>query len=114
MLPSRFRLTASADIERVITIGTRVYTPFATLYVLAQPEKDCTRIACVVGKRVDKTAVVRHAVQRKLRAAIITLPVTMKASYDMVIVASNTRARLMKSSEITEHILHAYTTAISA
>lgn len=113
MLPSQFRLRASADIERAIRLGMRAHTPFATLYLFPRESGGGTRIACVVGKRVDKTAVIRHAVQRKLRAAANALPLALDRPYDMVIVARNSQARLLKGNEITQYILHAIRTAIS-
>ena len=113
MLSPKFRLRASADIERTIRAGKRIQTPFAALYILAPSVVAHVRICCVAGKKVDTSAVVRHAVQRKLRAASAALPIQSDNPYDMVIVASNTLSRTMKIKEITSHLLHAITTTTS-
>lgn len=112
MLSSKHRLQKTADIQQVIRAGKRVQTPFATLYILIPAPTTHTRIACVAGKRVDKSAVGRHRIQRRLRAAAVALPLTPLNPYDMVIVAVNTQARSMSIEEITRHIAHAITSAI--
>lgn len=113
MLSPKLRLRASADIERAIRTGKRIQTPFATVYILTPSTVAHARICCVAGKKVDASAVVRHAVQRKLRAASAALPIQSDNPYDMVIVASNTLSRIMKIEEITNHLLHAITSATS-
>lgn len=113
MLSLKHRLAKTADIQQVIRLGKRVQTPFGTLYILIPALTIHTRIACVVGKRVDKSSVARHRIQRRLRAAASALPLTAQNPYDMVIVAGNTQARSMNIEEITTHIAHAITTAHS-
>lgn len=107
MLASSFRLRASADIERVTRAGKRLVVPIATIYLLSPSPSGHTRIACVAGKRVHKSSVVRHAVQRKLRAACRTLPLDLKDSYDMVIIASRADIRTMKQEEIKSTLFNA-------
>ncbi len=114
MLPPLSRLRASGDIERVIKTGRRISTPIATLYILSPSTAGCVRISCVVGKKVHKLSVVRHRVQRKLRAACNALPLGADRSYDMVIVASNVNIRTMKNDEITTILLHGIHTAFSS
>lgn len=113
MLASKYRLRASADIAHVIRNGKKIHTPCAVITILIPSPVNHTRIACVVGKKVDRSSVVRHSVQRKLRAGAAALPLEGTTPYDMVIVASNTRARTMKNEEITNHIRYAIQTAIT-
>lgn len=113
MLSPKHRLAKTADIQQVIRLGKRAQTPFATLYILIPALTTHTRISCVVGKKADKSAVGRHRIQRRLRAAASALPLMQGNPYDMVIVASNTQARSISIEEITTHIAHAITTAHS-
>ncbi len=112
MLSPSHRLAKTADIQQVIRAGKRIQTPFATLYILSPALAAKTRITCIVGKRVDKSAVGRHRIQRRLRAAAAALPLTTPNPYDMVIVAVNIQARSMNIEEVTNYLSHAITTAI--
>lgn len=114
MLHVSFRLRASADIQQVLRAGKRIHIPFAAVYILVPSPAKQTRITCVVGKRVHKTSVVRHAVQRKLRAAASALPLKQDEPYDMVIVGLSAQVRMMTNEEITKHILHAIQTTINS
>ncbi len=62
------------------------------------------RFACVAGKKVDKSAVVRHAVQRKLRAACREHITALRGSYDIVVVALTPTIRSMSLQDISQEI----------
>lgn len=109
MLPAPSRLRASTDIQRVLRTGKRIHTDIATIYILSPSPVRHIRVACVAGKKVDARAVMRHRVQRKLRAAVSALPLKEDHTYDMLIVASNTKAGFMKNEDITNNLLHAIT-----
>lgn len=107
MLARSDRLHLSADIERVTRTGVRTQTPIGAVYILTPSPAGRTRIACVVGKRVHSSAVVRHATQRKLRHACRALPNTPHGPYDMVVVASTAGIRTMNQKEIIDILSHA-------
>lgn len=85
MLARSYRLQREKDIRTVVRSGQAVHTPHVRLHFLrtARPH---SRIACVVGTRVSRSAVVRHRVQRQLRAMAHRLQKmgVLRHTYDMV------------------------------
>lgn len=106
MLPFKNRLSADSDIKRVVTIGARTRTNIASVYI-APSKVDALRFACVVGKRVHKSAVVRHSIQRKIRAACKLLDIN-RVGLDVVIVATTPEIRFMGIQDIVLEISHAF------
>src|SRR5258708_4795019 len=86
MLQPQARLRASVEIMRVLRSGTKTRLPYCTLYVRPTDAPYSVRIACVVGKKVHKSAVVRHAIQRRVRAACRAITTSIPVSCDVVIV----------------------------
>lgn len=103
MLSSPNRLTASSDIERVVVKGARVRTNIITIYS-APSDKGRIRLACVAGKKVHPSAVIRHSIQRKLRAACRLHITSLSGSYDIVVVALNQEIRVMSVDEVVRDI----------
>ena len=65
-------------------------TPFeSNIYTYPLPSGELVRVACIVGKRVHASSVVRHAIQRRLRAACSALIPMINGPYRIVIVVSN-------------------------
>lgn len=105
MLASTNRLTASQDIERVVKGGARVRTNIVALYSAPSTE-GVVRFACVAGKKVHKSAVVRHGVQRKLREACRKQSTLYTGSYDIVVVALTPQISSMDLEDVSQEIAH--------
>jgi ribonuclease P protein component len=88
MLPRSHRLRQTKQIQYVLRHGRRLNTPYLRIYTHPGATAH-TRIACVVGKSVDRSAVKRHHYQRWLRelarAALVAHP--KAPPYDMVWIA---------------------------
>lgn len=81
------RLRASADIMRVLKSGRKARFFGFSLYVAPVLESGAgLRIACIVGKKVHASSVVRHAIQRRVRAAAARSIHALPTGYDVVIV----------------------------
>ena len=84
MLPSQNRLKKAHDINRVYRQGK--YGGGGALSIKARrtgrPE---SRAAVVVGKKVDKRAVVRNRNRRRLAAVLVKLWPGVAAGYDIVV-----------------------------
>lgn len=106
MLPFKNRLSADSDIKRVVTTGARVRTNIASVYI-APSNVGALRFACIAGKKVHKSAVVRHSVQRKIRSACKFLDIKQE-QLDIVIVATTPEIRFMKVQDIAREISHAF------
>ncbi|MEK7500234.1 MAG: ribonuclease P protein component [Patescibacteria group bacterium] len=88
MLARKNRLTKSIDIENVVVRGTRVRGKNIAIYS-AVNTLPVVRFACVAGKKVHASSVVRHRVQRKIRAACASVITSFRGSYDIVVVAQS-------------------------
>lgn len=92
----------SQRIRIVLRSGQRFETPSTTLVVVSTPSPS-GEVACVVGKKVHKSAVVRHRYQRLMRAALAEVP-KKKPAYDMVVMAKPTILSLQKLSELEREL----------
>ncbi len=103
MLALENRLTASSDIKKVVMQGRCVRTK--SMNICSSPSSlNHVRFACVAGKKVHASAVVRHGVQRKLRAACREVITTIDGSYDIVVVALTKNIRSMSVRDIAKEI----------
>jgi ribonuclease P protein component len=84
MLPIPNRLRKSSDITRVYRQGR--YGGGGDLSLKARPNHlPESRAVVVVGKKVDKRAVVRNRLRRRCAAALVRLWKGVPAGYDIVV-----------------------------
>ena len=62
-------LRRQRDFDRLFESGQRYYDKLMVTVVRRRPESDQARVAFIVGSRVDKRAVVRNRIKRRLREA---------------------------------------------
>ena len=89
-------LRRQRDFDRLFESGKRYYDKLLVTVVCLRPESDQARVAFIVGRKVDKRAVVRNRVKRRLREAwcrqipepdrgadiaFVALPASAQASY---------------------------------
>ncbi|MXY36023.1 MAG: ribonuclease P protein component [Dehalococcoidia bacterium] len=77
-------LRRRADFEQVFLSGTFVRGRTVSLRILERGEGP-TRIGFAVGKRLDKRAVIRNRVRRRLREVLRRLD--LRDRYDVVVIA---------------------------
>jgi ribonuclease P protein component len=100
----------SREIEHLVKTGTKIRVSFGTVYIHIPSETGISRVACVAGKKAHRLAVIRHAIQRRLRAAVKSLPSSSSIpSYEMVIVASSVKVREMEFQDIIGELHHGLT-----
>lgn len=99
MVPGRLRLRSRDDIQRVVRSGKRVVTPYVFIY--ASPGlNQHSRVACIVSKKVSKSAVRRHRYQRWLRESAQRFLPQMPAPTDMVWVGRPALVNLHTGAEL--------------
>ena len=77
-------LRRRADFEQVFSSGTFVGGRTVSLRILERGE-GATRVGFAVGKRLDKRAVIRNRVRRRLREVLGRLK--LRGGYDVVVIA---------------------------
>jgi len=84
MLPAANRLRKTRDINLVYKRG--VYGGAGDLSVKVMPNRlPQSRLVVVVGKKIDKRAVVRNRIRRRLVESVRQMWATVPASYDIVV-----------------------------
>lgn len=102
MLLRPHRLRSSKRIEIIKSQGRRVENNFLLLFWLKQEENaDLTRAAFIVSSRVNKHAVIRHKVKRRLREVVRNLLPQIRPGLDMVIIAKP-EARKLDFTKLTQ------------
>jgi ribonuclease P protein component len=110
MLARQFRLRQARDITRVYKSGA--YGAAAgVLSVKAAPTgRSHSRAVVVIGKKVNKRAVVRNRLRRRLIEALRTDWATLRSGYDIVITVHADVSEL-PSTQLSGHLQHALTRA---
>lgn len=85
MLKRKYRLVTWGNKERARV----VHTPFFTLRV-TQNTTTNTRFGFVVSKKIDRRAVVRNKVKRKIRSCIEEMKASIKPGFDLLFFAKKT------------------------
>lgn len=92
----------SQRVRVILREGERFETPSLTLVVVSTPGSS-GQVACVVGKKVHKSAVVRHRYQRLMRAALAEV-LKKKPAYDMVVMAKPTILSFSKLADLQREL----------
>lgn len=78
------RLRRNDEVLAVIRRGKKYRTPYALVYTLPSRQ---VRFTCVVGKKVSRSAVIRHRIQRQLREIMREALSSTDVKYDIVLIA---------------------------
>jgi ribonuclease P protein component len=103
MLPRNQRLQRQQDVSATMRYGQRLSTPYVNIY--ARPSHlSHSRSACVVGRKVDHSAVGRHRIQRWLREIASSTLSGMPRQYDVVWVARPGAATVRSKEELARSV----------
>lgn len=86
MLPKKFRLHADNDIKRLVRGGKTFFLPQLTLKYQVNDQK-ALRLGFVVSTKVDKKAVIRNKVKRRMREALRAELDNIKNGNDLLFIA---------------------------
>ncbi|HSX24487.1 MAG TPA: ribonuclease P protein component [Candidatus Andersenbacteria bacterium] len=89
MMKPPYRLRSSHIIRETLRYGARSRLSYGDIYTAPSADAESVAIACIVGKRVHASSVVRHAIQRRVRAACGKLIPLINGPYVIVIVVSD-------------------------
>ena len=105
MLPAANRLRGEPDIQATLKTGRRLPTPHVRIFIRPNPHSQTSRFACVVGKRVSRSAVRRHRYQRWLRqVARRALTTTHTPPVDVVLLANPSITTVKNLSQLVDTI----------
>lgn len=106
MLPRPHRLRQTKQIQAVMRFGQCLHTPYVRICTHPGATQH-TRIACVVGKSVDRSAVRRHRYQRWLReiAQVFLAAQPLSTPYDMVWIAQPAITQVHSLKEVAAQVI---------
>ena len=89
MLPEENRLRLKRDHDLIFRKGLRFKSPFFLLLVLKRTDTTLpSRFSFVVSKKVDKRAVVRNQIRRRLRELVRKNLDSINSGFDCIFIAS--------------------------
>lgn len=103
MLPKANRLRRRKDIQTLFSKGESVFDDVCGLKY-RRNQRDETRVAVIVGKRISKKAVVRNRIRRRIREIIRLNLGDIEKGFDIALLVQN-RAVNMSSDDLRSHVL---------
>ena len=88
MLPKEYRLTKDKDFARVAHYGQKAYSPELNLKWIKN-NQPYSRWGIVVSLKVDKKAVVRNKIKRRLRALLRENISSLASGWDVIIITKD-------------------------
>lgn len=85
MISRKHRFHGYGSLKYVYQNGVTVRGPLFALKAIQNPKQTSYRLAVVVSKKVNKSAVVRNRIRRRLYGAVRTLEVDITQPYDIVL-----------------------------
>lgn len=85
MLAKQYRLTKNKDFEKVTKEGQAIFSREIGLKWIKN-NLSVSRFGIIVSLKIDKKAVVRNKIKRRIRAIIFQNLKTIKSGYDIIII----------------------------
>ena len=85
MISRKHRFHGYGSLMHVYKNGTVVRGPLFALKAMQNPKRSSYRLAVVVSKKVNKSAVVRNRIRRRLYEAVRALEEDITQPYDIVL-----------------------------
>ena len=85
MISSKNRFHGYGSLKFVYRNGRTVRGPFFATKIISNPKRSDYRFAVVVSRKVDKSAVRRNRMRRRLYEAVRSLSSDIKEPYDIVL-----------------------------
>ncbi|MDD3102161.1 MAG: ribonuclease P protein component [Patescibacteria group bacterium] len=107
MLSREYRLTKNKDFGKVAKFGKQAWTQYFGLKWLKNDLKN-SRFGIVVSLKVDKKAVVRNRIKRRIRAILDIRKKDIKSGFDFMILTRTEIKNLdyWQIDDILKNILH--------
>lgn len=100
MIARRHRFHGYGSLRYVYQNGKTVRGPLTSLKFVENPKRKSYRLAIVVSKKVNKSAVVRNRIRRRLYEAVRRLEPLMTEPHDMVITVFNEQVAALSAAEL--------------
>ena len=100
MIPIRHRFHGHNSLSLVYQKGQTSRTPQLTLKSVSNPRRKMYRVAVVVSRKVNKSAVVRNRIRRRIYEVVRTHEPLIPDSYDLAFTAFSDELARLPSPEL--------------
>ena len=104
MLAKTFRFHGHEVIRRVYKQGQAQRSRLGSVHVLKNDRSKTTHVAVVVSRKVDKSAVVRNRIRRRIYELVRHSDITKAVGMDMVITIQKVEAATLSHEELEKEI----------
>ncbi len=106
MLPKTHRIHTDQDIKELVQTGKTFFLPQLTIKYA--PNNDgVTKVGFIVSSKVDKKAVVRHRLTRRMREASRRLLDDIRPGYSLLIIAKKAAIEL-SFEDLSKQLIFAF------
>ncbi len=88
MLPKKYRLIKDKDFARVARYGQKAYSRELNLKWIKN-NQSCSRFGIIVSLKVDKKAVIRNKIKRRLRAILREKISFLVPGWDVIVITKD-------------------------
>lgn len=111
MISRKHRFHGYGSLRYVYQHGKTVRAPMSSLKFAPNPRRSDYRLAVVVSKKVNKSAVTRNRIRRRLYEAVRGHEASIKEPYDMVLTVFSEQMATVSAEELqkiaTSHLKQA-------
>ncbi len=104
MLPKPFRFHGHQSVRRVYQRGKSVRNALGSLHVFLDEKRASVHVAVVVSKKVDKSAVVRNRIRRRIYEIIRLHPEHSNFRHEMVVTVYQQEAATLPHAELEAEV----------
>ncbi|HTE22543.1 MAG TPA: ribonuclease P protein component [Candidatus Limnocylindria bacterium] len=105
MIARKHRFHGYGSLRYVYQHGRTVRGPLSSLKVAPNDRRTSYRLAVVVSKKVNKSAVVRNRIRRRLYEAVRRHEADMSRPYDMVLTVYSEQMAAIPAAELEKTVL---------
>lgn len=104
MISRKHRFHGHGSLRYVYQHGKTVRGPMSSLKFVPNTRRDAYRLAVVVSKKVNKSAVTRNRIRRRLYEAVRSHESEMTQPYDMVLTVFNENIAMLPAEQLQKNI----------
>ena len=102
MIDRKHRFHGYGSLRHVYSHGDQVRSLYLTLKYNPNPRRSIFRVAVVVSRKVDKSAVARNRIRRRLYEVIRLYQANIKEPYDLVLTVFSPQLEALSTEELQE------------
>ncbi len=104
MLAKKFRFHGHGSLRYVNKNGQQARSEYITVRSIKNPRRNKSRAAVVVSRKINKRAVVRNQIRRRIYAVLREMLPSLTETHDIVVMVNSQEILNLAPKELQEHI----------